>query len=806
MVRLVECVTTDHDLRLVALAALICLLSCFTTATLFGHAQRRSGPQRLLWVGLAAIEFGVGVWALHFVAMLAYSPGIAIAYDLDETLSSVVIAVLGGLAGFSVCLVAGRRWPGWLCGGALLALAVTGMHQAGIGSMRLPGGMLVEEPFLPATLLVSSLLCAMGLRRLEPACPFRRQLEATTWLSAAICTVHFSGMSALRFHPGNVVEAGTGIVGSGMLAITVGAGTLALLMVSLVASVASQRFSEIAERELYRMRQLAGVSFEGLLIHRDGVILDVNQQLCDYVGCDAAALIGTQLVMLVAPASVEVIAASMRLPPDMNASPELMILTDKGLLPVEFRVRLIDYHGRPARAVCLRDLTERRRSEARMRHLAHHDMLTGLPNRLLLDERLSQALEEAGRHGGSVAVLCLDLDRFKPVNDLMGHSAGDQVLVEVAARLSGLLRTGDMLARLGGDEFAVVLALPDDRGFGPRLAQRIVDGLAQPFDVGSRQVTIGGSVGLAMAPQDGTDGATLLRLADIAMYRAKEEGRGTFRLFEAAMDEQLRSRRTLEVDLRRAIAAGEMELHYQPIVGCTDGALLGFEALVRWNHPARGRIAPGDFIPLAEECGLIVPLGMWVLETACREAASWMLPLRIAVNMSPAQFHHPELSRQVDDILAASGLSPARLEIEVTEGFLIDNPDGALAVLSGIKARGVRISLDDFGTGYSSLSYLQRFPFDKIKIDRSFVQGLGQSDQADAIVRAVIAMAGSLKLTVTAEGVETREQLATLQAQLCDQVQGYLTGMPLPQPALRPLISLASGEAPERTASLAAVA
>ena len=309
-----------------------------------------------------------------------------------------------------------------------------------------------------------------------------------------------------------------------------------------------------------------------------------------------------------------------------------------------------------------------------------------------------------------------------------------------------------------------------------------------------------------MAPQDGTDGATLLRLADIAMYRAKEEGRGTFRLFEAAMDEQLRSRRTLEVDLRRAIAAGEMELHYQPIVGCTDGALLGFEALVRWNHPARGRIAPGDFIPLAEECGLIVPLGMWVLETACREAASWMLPLRIAVNMSPAQFHHPELSRQVDDILAASGLSPARLEIEVTEGFLIDNPDGALAVLSGIKARGVRISLDDFGTGYSSLSYLQRFPFDKIKIDRSFVQGLGQSDQADAIVRAVIAMAGSLKLTVTAEGVETREQLATLQAQLCDQVQGYLTGMPLPQPALRPLISLASGEAPERTASLAAVA
>jgi diguanylate cyclase (GGDEF)-like protein/PAS domain S-box-containing protein len=806
VLNLILCTTTKHDLRLVGLAALICLLSCFTTATLFGNAQRRTGSQRLLWVALATIEFGVGVWSLHFVAMLAYTPGIAIAYNLGETMSSVMVAVLGGLAGFTACLMLGRRRLGWLVGGGLLAAAVAGMHQAGIGSMRLPGGGLVEEPFLPLTLLASSALCAAALWRLEPACSLQRRLEVTVWLSAAICAVHFSGMSALQFRPGNAAGGDTDIVGSGMLAIAVGAGTLALLIVSLTASLVSQRLSEAAERELCRMRQLASVSFEGLVIHRDGVILDVNQQLCEIIGSDASALIGTQLISLVAPAFVEAVVTSMRLSPDERASPEIMVVTKGGLLPIEFRVRLIDYHGRAARAVCVRDLTERRQSEAQMRHLAHHDGLTGLPNRLMLDKRLSRALEASRRHGHGVAVLCLDLDRFKPVNDLLGHAAGDRLLVEVAARLSGMLRATDTLARLGGDEFVVVLAVLEEPGASTKLARRIVESLAQPFDIGSQQVTIGGSVGIALAPLDGADGETLLRLADIAMYRAKKDGRGAYRLFEAAMDEQLRNRCKLELDLRRAIDAGEMELHYQPIVDCTSGVFLGFEALVRWNHPSQGRIPPGDFIPLAKECGLIVPLGLWVLETACREAASWVLPLRVAVNVSPMQFRHPALAQQVGAILAVSGLEPTRLEIEVTEGFLIDDPERALAILSDLKARGVRISLDDFGTGYSSLSYLLRFPFDKIKIDRSFVQGLGQDAQADAIVRAVIAMAGSLNLTVTAEGVETREQLSVLQAQGCDQVQGFLTGRPTPQAALSALIMLSSERLLEQASTLMAAA
>ncbi len=805
MLSLFECMTTKHDLRLVGLAALICLLSCFTAATLCGNAQRRTGTQRLAWVALAAIEFGVGVCSLHFVAMLAYTPADAISYDLGETLWSVMVAILGGFAGFTVCLMLERRRLGWLGGGVLLAVAVAGMHQAGVASMRPSGGMLVDEPFLPMTLLASSVLCAAGLWRLQPACSLRQRLEVTLWLSAAICTVHFSGMSALQVHPGRAMGDNMAIVGSGMLAITVGAGTLALLIVSLAASLMSKQLSDAAERELYRMRQLANVSFEGLVIHRDGVILDVNQQFCEYVGSDASMLIGTQMIDLMAPASVELVVTLMRQPLELHALSEVMLVTKGGLLPVEGRARLIDYHGKPARAVSMRDLTERKQSEARMRHLAHHDGLTGLPNRLMLDERLSHALEVARRHDHGVAVLCLDLDRFKPVNDLMGHAAGDRLLVEVSARLSGMLRAGDTLARLGGDEFAIVLPVLDKPGSSAKLARRIVDSLSQPFDIDGQQVIIGASVGIALAPSDGTDGGTLLRLADIAMYQAKGEGRSIFRLFEAAMDEQLRNQRNLELDLRRAVDAGEMELHYQPIVGCASGILLGFEALVRWNHPSLGRIAPGNFIPLAEESGLIVPLGLWVLKTACREAVSWVLPLRVAVNVSPAQFRHPDLAQQVGTILTASGLAPGRLEIEVTEGLLIDDPHRALAILSEMKAMGVRISLDDFGTGYSSLSYLQRFPFDKIKIDRSFVQGLGQDDQADAIVRAVIAMAGSLKLAVTAEGVETEEQMSALRAQNCDQVQGYLTGRPVPQAALSALIEFSSERMPEKTPMLAAV-
>jgi len=416
-------------------------------------------------------------------------------------------------------------------------------------------------------------------------------------------------------------------------------------------------------------------------------------------------------------------------------------------------------------------------------------MLTGLPNRALFHDRLTQVLALAERNGSTVAVFCLDLDRFKNVNDLLGHWGGDALLKEVGARLLENVRAHDTVARLSGDEFAIIqtgVLHPDGAA---SLAERLVESIGLPFDLDGQQTMIGTSIGVALFPSDGTTGEELIRAADTALYRAKEAGRHTFRFFEASMDLLLQERNQLERDLRHALASHQqLEVHYQPLIDCDTHQVTGFEALVRWNHPVRGAISPVEFIPLAEDCGLILPLGNWVLDTACREAASWRSDLRIAVNLSPAQFRHADLAKDVLAILQLHDLAAERLELEITEGVLLADTDRTLAILTTLKTAGIRISLDDFGTGYSSLSYLQRFPFDKIKIDRSFVWEMERNTDSMAIVRAVIALGHSLRITVTAEGVETETQLALLRSENCDQVQGFLLGRPTPSSALGALL------------------
>ena len=427
------------------------------------------------------------------------------------------------------------------------------------------------------------------------------------------------------------------------------------------------------------------------------------------------------------------------------------------------------------------DVTERHQAAEKIEFMAHHDACTGLGNRTLFDIRLQHALRDAGPGRSRVAVLGLDLDHFKAVNDMLGHAVGDKLLVAVGKRLGALLRGTDMLARLGGDEFAVVLPLPDaGMQACTALAERIVHHLSQSFLIDDHVVVVGVSVGVALFPEHGNTATELLRCADIAMYRAKEAGRGQSCVFEPVMDEQLQKSRALERDLREAIMSEVLTLHYQPLVCCATGRVEGYEALLRWNHPVHGPISPAVFVPLAEETNLILPLGQWVLETACRAAAAWKDPVRVAVNLSPSQFRRFDLTRTVLDTLARTGLAPSRLEVEITEGVLIDDPARAMAMLRELRASGVRVSLDDFGTGYSSLSYLRQFPLDKIKIDKSFIDGMTVDPQAAAIVQALVSLAHTLNLSVTAEGVETAEQLHALQSQLCNQVQGYLLGRPSP--------------------------
>ncbi len=440
------------------------------------------------------------------------------------------------------------------------------------------------------------------------------------------------------------------------------------------------------------------------------------------------------------------------------------------------------------------DVTAAKRAEAQIVHMARHDALTGLPNRALLHEGLAEALAAGGgvAEGRGLAVLCLDLDRFKTVNDTLGHAVGDKLLRLVTARLAAEVRdeAGDgpaILARLGGDEFALVLR-PASRFRAGRLAGRLIAAVERDYDIDGARVSVGLSIGIALAPADGQDPEGLLRAADMALYRAKGEGRGTHRFFEPAMDVEVQARRSVELDLRTALAERQFALAFQPFLGLSDNRIAGFEALVRWHHPVRGVVSPAAFVPIAEETGMIVPLGEWVLRQACREAARWPTGIRVSVNLSPVQFRSGDIDATVIAALRDAGLDPHRLELEITEGVLLQDNASTLAILHRLKGLGVRIAMDDFGTGYSSLGYLRAFPFDKIKIDRAFVADLSLRPDALAIVRAVTTLADSMGMTTTAEGVETEEQLAHLRGAGCTEVQGYLISRPVPAEAVAPML------------------
>ena len=425
------------------------------------------------------------------------------------------------------------------------------------------------------------------------------------------------------------------------------------------------------------------------------------------------------------------------------------------------------------------DVSERRVIEARFAHMARHDVLTGLPNRLLLGEHLQQALLEIGRNTGGFALLYLDLDRFKAVNDMLGHPMGDLLLCLVAERLRVATRHNDLTARLGGDEFAVIQQGVRDPQDVTIVGQRIIEALSASFDLDGHHVLINVSIGIVLCEDAAVSPASLLKCADLAMYRAKSEGGGTLSFFEAEMDLRMQMRRSLEIDLRAAVGLDQFEVYYQPIVQ-SAGGISGFEALLRWNHPVRGFVSPGVFIPVAEEIGLIATIGDWVLRRACRDAAGWPGKLRLAVNLSPLQFKGRVLLGEVERALSESGLPSHRLELEITESVMLQDDEQVLDTLHAIRRLGVRISMDDFGTGYSSLSYLRRFPFDKIKIDQSFIRGMAGQDDCIAIVRAVVGLGRALGMAVNAEGVETAEQRGALQAEGCSELQGYLFSTPQP--------------------------
>ena len=915
MYRVLTCLTTQHDYRLLFLAIVVCVVESFVSFYVYWQVSENRGYLSKSWLAVAGLCMGGSIWATHFIAMLAYEGGVPVSYDPFLTLVSLLIAFALTTLGYfyAATLTSPRRIA---MGGVIIGIGIATMHFTGMGALTIAGDIKWDWGLVFAAIVLGCLFPAAALLVFHRQPGIKTVLQGTLLMVGGIASLHFIAMAAVTIepNPGMVVP---------VLRFAPATMALGIVMVTVLVLgagfIASFQETRAARESAQGTRELVNASTDALVLARNGVIVDANRCAIELWGAGREDLIGRtvfgDLLLGDAPDTGEAGAYTLETylkPADDDAIPveilrqplhaishaneayaikdlrpliqtterlrrmnealqtrekelqtqnmrfdtalnnmtqglcmfdaeQRIVVSNRryaelyGLSPdqmkpgtpltaiIEMRIANGLYAGgspdayRSERiksletdldmvqelsdgrsmAISLRlmpdggyvstheDVTERRRIEARLKHMAHHDALTDLPNRTLLRQRLVEALQGARVDDGRLAVLMLDLDRFKEVNDTLGHQVGDALIKTVAHRLRGGLRHSATVARYGGDEFAVIESLgeSDDPETLPRRIQELVN---TPMELDGHIVSVGTTIGIAMAPRDGTDPDDLLKRADRALYRAKTGARGTYRFFEAEMDEGMQERRALENDLQQALAAGQLELYYQPLINLARDEITGFEALMRWKHPTRGFVPPSVFIPLAEDTGHITSLTEWVLNEACAEAAKWPASLKVAVNLSVPQFKARNLVPLVSGALAQARLEPQRLELEITETVMLNDAEGVFAIFGQLHQLGVRIVLDDFGTGFSSLSYLLRFPFDKIKIDKSFIHNLAEGGNSLVLVRSLIQMARGLGVQVTAEGIETKEQLDIVRAEGCTEIQGYYISRPRPASEIDP--------------------
>ncbi|OLF80832.1 hypothetical protein AWH62_14015 [Maricaulis sp. W15] len=767
--------TVEHDLGLVAVAALLCALSALAAVSIVRRAKAAEAARQPAWLLFAGFVTGTGIWGTHFVSMLAYESAIPVSFGLFETVTSFLLAVIISSCGWAFAVRSDYRYASAI-GGGLVGGGVAAMHFVGVAAMRVGASVVWDAGLVIAALALGVQFAAAAGAVATGGTSRRGLFGGAALLVGGVVSLHFLSMSAMELVPDFSVPAQDGGLSPKLLAITIALGAVFVVSIGLAAAAIDQHLGLRRAAEGHRIRALAEATFEGIAVVRDGLMHDMNGRFCEMLKLERGDLVGMPVAKLALDAEAIEVLQNVRETDPMTCR---LRCRDGAPITVQVRAREMDFDGLTARIFAFRDVSSEERARARMVHLAHHDTLTGLPNRLKFREAFEAELRNAWDDDTQVALMFFDLDRFKEVNDVHGHAVGDRLLVAVSERLLDALPRNAVAARLSGDEFAVVLPDVENREDVLLTAQRVVNNVGSPLTIGQLHLKVSASGGVTMFPMDGEDPDRLMNQADLALYRAKGQGRNQVCDFDPKLGLMMQERRMLEADLALAIDDDLLTLNFQPQVRLGDGRVSGFEALVRWHDERRGNVPPSEFVQIAEETGLILKMGEWVLETACREAVNWPDERRIAVNVSPAQFKQGNLVYSVQRALAKSGLAPQRLEIEITEGVLIDDEARALKVLRGLKDLGVGLAIDDFGTGYSSLSYLRAFPFDKIKIDRSFMTGLQNDPEAQIIVRATIDLARELNINVVVEGIEEFDELGALGFQPDLVLQGYLLSRPL---------------------------
>ncbi|WP_186446226.1 bifunctional diguanylate cyclase/phosphodiesterase [Paenibacillus cremeus] len=796
-----------YNQNLLAISFLIAVIASYTVLDVSRRVSLSRGWKRSAWLTGGACAMGIGIWAMHFIAMLAYHPSsLSVTYSVLMVALSVLVAIAASLGGLVVACRPDITMKQLTVGGTLVGFAISGMHYIGMAAMD--NVTIRYEP----SLFTLSIVIAVGASIAALMLSFRFRVHVSRFgkmlklgsgviMGTAITGMHYTGMAAAHIVPVSSEMTHSDAAYQGnyfLLAVLIAAGTIVVLALALFSAY-------FADQRLAEQIALKGSILESamdciVMLDARGNILEFNPVAEETFGYSQREVIGRNMTELIIPPPLRQEYTD-RLNQYLksgdgkllgNRYETMAMRADGSEFPIELTVTRIKKAGAPILTTYLRDITERRLADETIMQMAYYDPLTELPNRNLFMQMVAQVLQQARQTQQTVSVMFIDLDRFKYINDTLGHYVGDSLLQAVAQLLQRCMRKTDIVSRLGGDEFIALLPNTGRQG-AAMLAQRIIDQMKQPMVIDKHHLFITPSIGLTVYPEDAFDVDSLVKNADLAMYASKETGKNVYTFFDPRMNMVNSRKLELEQGLRKALEQQEFDLYYQPKIHIRTRKIIGMEALIRWQHPELGWVSPGEFIPIAEETGLIFSIGEWIMRMACMQNKAWQSqgypPVRMAVNLSLRQFNQEHFVSGLAQILAETGLDARWLELEITESIAIRNEKYVINRLQAIKELGVSISIDDFGTGYSSLSYLKKFPIDTLKIDRAFVRDIAKSSDDTAIVQAIIAMAHSLKLRVLAEGVETKEQLAFLRRHACDEAQGYLFSRPVPADGMEKLLS-----------------